>query len=83
MLEPTPERIAAARRAQSKQWSFGPKAAGEILRDPVLGEMVAHGLIAPRFVTPAQQVAGRCDFLGLTLRGEQWLTDADGEDDPT
>jgi hypothetical protein len=78
-LEPTLERIAAAKRAQSKAWSFGPEAAGEILTDETLGEMVVVGLIAPRFVSPTQQIAGRNDYLALTLAGEEWLARAEQE----
>lgn len=79
MLEPTPERIAAGKRAQSREWTFGPEGAGEILRNPVLGDMVTAGLIEPRFITPTQQLAGRSDYLGLTVRGEEWLARAEQE----
>lgn len=78
-LEPTLERIAAAKRAQAREWTFGPEGAGEILRDETLGEMVVAGLIEPRFVTPTQQIAGRSDYLGLTARGEEWLARAEQE----
>lgn len=78
-LEPTGERIAAAKRAQSREWTFGPEGAGEILRDDTLGEMVAAGLIEARFVTPTQQINGRSDYLGLTVRGEEWLARAEQE----
>lgn len=77
-LEPTPARVAAAKRAQSKEWTFGPEGAGEILRDETLGEMVAAGLIEPRFVTPTQQINGRSDYLGLTVCGEEWLARTGG-----
>jgi hypothetical protein len=78
-LEPTAERVAAAKRAQSREWTFGAEGAGEILRDDVLGDMVVAGLIEPRFVTPEQQIAGRSDYLGLTARGDEWLARAEQE----
>lgn len=76
-LQPTPERIAAAKRAQSREWTIGPEGAGEIMRDDVVGHMVVAGLIEPRFVTPTQQIAGRSDYLVLTVRGEEWLARAE------
>ncbi|GIM88781.1 hypothetical protein [Paractinoplanes toevensis] len=74
-LEPTPERIAYARKAQSRTWTFGPEGAGEILADDVLGGMVVNGLIAPHFVTPTQQIAGQDDYYRLTEAGEKWLAE--------
>lgn len=78
-LEATPERVEAAKRAQSKEWSFGAEGAGEIMTNETLGEMVVAGLIEPRFISPQQQIAGRSDYLGLTVRGEEWLARADQE----
>ncbi|GAA0494003.1 hypothetical protein Ade02nite_20830 [Paractinoplanes deccanensis] len=77
MLEATPERVAYARRAQDRQWTFGPENAGEIMTDDVLGEMVVEGLIAPHFVTPTQQINGQDDYYRLTEAGERWLAAAD------
>lgn len=76
-LEPTPDRIAAAKQAQSKEWAFGPEGAGEIMTNETLGEMVVAGLIEPRFVTAEQQMAGRSDYLWLTPNGEAWLARAE------
>ena len=78
-LEPTPERIAAARRASGRDWTFGPEGTVLVAADPVLGEMVAVGLIAPQFVSPQQQLAGRSDYYRLTEAGEQWLARAEQE----
>lgn len=76
-LDPTPERITAAKRAQSREWTFGPEGAGEIMTNETLGEMVVAGLIEPRFATAHQQISGKSDYLGLTARGEEWLARAD------
>lgn len=77
-LEATPERIAVAKRAQTREWAFGPEGAGEIMRDAALGDMVAAGLIAPHFVSATQQINGRSDHYRLTEAGEQWLAENGG-----
>lgn len=82
MLEATSERIAVARRATGRGWTFGPEGAGEIMRDEALGDMVVAGLIAPYFVTATQQINGQDDHYRLTTRGEQWLADAVKEEKP-
>lgn len=74
-LEPTPERIAVARRAQGRDWTFGPEGAGEIMRDEALGDMVVAGLVSPHFITATQQINGGSDHYRLTDRGEQWLAE--------
>ena len=74
-LEATPERIAAARRARGRDWTFGPEGTVLVTSDPVLGEMVAAGLIKPYFVSPEQQIGGQDDYYRLTDAGEQWLAE--------
>lgn len=78
MLEATPERIAYARRAQRREWTFGPEGAGEITTDETLGEMVVEGLIVPHFITPTQQINGGSDYYRLTEAGERWLAENGG-----
>ena len=73
MLDHTPERLAAARRASGRDWTFGPEGAVAITTDPVLAEMVTAGLIKPHFVGPQQQIAGQDDYYRLTDAGQAWL----------
>lgn len=73
MLEPTPERLAAARAASDRDWTFGAEGTVEIDRNPTLAEMVAAGLILPRFVSPTAQINGAEDHYRLTPSGEKWL----------
>lgn len=72
-LQPTPERIAAARRAANRLWTFGPEGTAEITTNSVLAEMVGAGLIKPHFVSAAAQLRGFDDHYRLTPGGEQWL----------
>lgn len=73
-LEPTPERIAAALAACGRDWTMGTEGTIEVTTNPVLGEMVTAGLIAPHFVTPFAQVNGQDDYYRLTYEGHEWLT---------
>lgn len=73
MLEVTPERLDAARRAAGRGWTFGPEGAVAIITDPALTEMVSAGLIKPHFVSAAAQVRGVDDHYRLTVGGERWL----------
>jgi DNA-binding PadR family transcriptional regulator len=77
-LEATSERIAAAQRARGRDWTFGPEGTVAIATDPVLGEMVGAGLIAPHFVSPDQQINGQDDYYRLTEGGEKWLAENGG-----
>lgn len=79
VLEPTPERVAAARKANGRGWTFGPEGAVLVSLDPVLGEMVAAGLIGLKFVTPQAQLDGQDDHYRLTASGEEWLARAEQE----
>jgi hypothetical protein len=74
-LEATEERIAAAKRAQTRDWTFGPEGPTELSQHPVLGEMVMLGLIEPHYVTADQWVSGLNDHFLLTELGEQWLAE--------
>ncbi len=78
-LEPTPERVAAAKRCLDRGWTFGPEGTALVATDPVLGEMVGAGLIRPRFVGANQQINGQDDYYRLTEAGEQWLARAEQE----
>lgn len=78
--EPTPERIAAAKRAAGRDWTFGPEGTVEIDHNGVLRVMVAAGLITPHFVTPSAQIRGQDDYYRLTEAGQQWLASADNEE---
>lgn len=80
-LEPTPERIAAAKAASGRDWTFGPEGTAEIDRNPILAEMVAAGLISPRFVSPTAQISGADDHYRLTPAGEAWLAQHAQEND--
>lgn len=72
-LEPTPERIAAAKRASGRDWTFGPEGTVAIITNPVLADMVDAGLIQPRFVSPQAQIGGQDDYYRLTEAGRAWL----------
>ena len=75
MLDPTPRRVAAARRASGRDWTFGPEGTIEVSTHPILEEMVGAGLIKPHYVTPEQQIAGQDDCYRLTEAGERWLAE--------
>lgn len=77
-LEATPERIATAKRARGRDWTFGPEGAVLVTDDPILGEMVSAVLIAARFVSPEQQINGQDDYYRLTEAGEKWLAENGG-----
>ena len=79
MLEPTPERIAAARRASGRDWTFGPEGTVEIDHNGVLRVMAGAGLITPHFVTPTAQINGQDDYYRLTEAGREWLSRAEQE----
>ena len=72
---PTPERLDAARRAARKTWTFGAEGAIEVDHNGALRVMVGAGLVAPHFVSPQQQLAGRSDYYRLTEAGERWLAE--------
>jgi hypothetical protein len=73
----TDARIAVARRAIGRDWTFGPEGTELITADPILGEMVGAGLIAPQFVSPTQQINGQDDYYRLTDAGREWLAAAE------
>jgi hypothetical protein len=79
MLEPTPERVAAAKRASGRDWTFGAEGAVEVDHNGVLRVMVAAGLIVPHFVTPTAQINGQDDYYRLTEAGIDWLARAEQE----
>lgn len=78
-LEPTTDRITAAKRASGREWTFGPEGAVEVDTDPALADMVTSGLITPHFVSPQAQIGGQDDYYRLTEVGREWLAAAERE----
>lgn len=74
-LQPTPERIAAARRAAGREWTFGPEGTVELTTNPVLASLHLSGLIAPQFVSSLAQLNGGSDYYRLTDAGRKWLAE--------
>lgn len=76
-LEPTPDLLAAARRAAGTGWIVGPRGSAEACTDPALALLVQAGYVRIHYVSAADQMRGRDDYWSLTTDGRAWLADQD------
>lgn len=79
VLNPTPELIAAARKADGRDWTFDHNGPIELETNHILAVLVHVGYIRPHFVTPDAQIAGQDDYWALTDTGRAWLAEHDQE----
>ncbi|MGK5682422.1 hypothetical protein [Actinoplanes sp. URMC 104] len=72
-LEPTPERIAAARRAASREWTVEHDENAYATCGPAMTDLINAGL-ALLYMPPTRL---RLDYWTLTPRGFEWLARAE------
>lgn len=73
-LEPTPDLLATARRANGRDWTVGPEGAIEMETNQALAQLVGVGYVRMHF-TAAYKRAD--DYWTLTEAGRVWLAEHD------